>query len=94
MLLFETEWFITIRFAVSILAAIMVVFTVQGRELARPKWLTWVMAPLLVAVVVLYNPINDLTVGLSGQAWALTEVAAAAVVCAIGLLIRTPLPAK
>ncbi len=94
MLLDDTEWFITIRFAVSILAAIMVVFTVQGREIARPKWLTWVIAPILVAVVVLYNPINDLTGGLSGQPWALTQVAAAALVCAIGFVIRTPLPAK
>lgn len=94
MLLHETDWFITIRFAVSILAAILVVFAVQGRQTHTPRWawLTWVVIPLLAAVVVMYNPFADLTSGMHGQAFMVAEVVAAAAVAFAGLFIKTPTP--
>jgi len=94
MLLHETEWFITIRFAVAILAAILIVFLFQGRKTHLPKWtwITWVLIPLLGATVVLYNPVNDLTAGWHGQAWMVTEVVAAAVAAFAALFIKTAAP--
>lgn len=94
MALHGSDWFITIRFAVSILSAILIVFLIQGRKLHRRRflWITWVLIPLLGAIVVLYNPINDLTSGWSGQLWLLTQVWSAAVAAFAGVFIKTPAP--
>ena len=82
-----SDWFITVRFAVSILAAIMVVFALQGRSVKTYVW----VAPLL-AIVIVWNPLVAMTTGFVGQWWLLTQVVAAAVVFACGILLKTPSP--
>ena len=92
--LHDSDWFITIRFAVSILTAILIVFLVQGRSMHRKRWmwLTWVLIPVLGAIVVVWNPINDLTAGWQGQTWLLVQVWAAAVAAFAGIYAKTPAP--
>ena len=92
--LHESDWFITIRFAVSIISAILIVFLFQGRAMHRPrwKWLTWVLIPVIGAIVVVWNPINDLTAGWHGQTWLLVQVWAAGVALFAGLYAKTPAP--
>ena len=94
--LYSTDWFITIEFAVSILAAIMVAFSLQGR-LVRPV-VTYVFVPLLVAIVVIWNPIvnfsTTVATALTPQGWMLAEVAAAVVVFLAGVLTKTVAPKR
>lgn len=71
-----------IRFAAAILALIVVVFAVQARH--------WWWVPVLGAVAVLWNPV--LPFPFAGQAWALAQLAGAAVFIAAGLTIRRPDP--
>lgn len=94
MALHDTDWFITIRFAVSILSAILIVFLIQGRAMHLRKWtwLTYVLIPLLGAIVVIWNPVNDLTQGWQGQVWLLVQVWAAAAAVFAGLFAKTPAP--
>lgn len=87
--LFDTEWFFAVRVAVAILAAILVVMCFQGR---RP--LTMVFAVLLAVIVVIWNPVVDLTGvfrGAASQVWMFVELAAAATVLWAGMVIRVPL---
>lgn len=87
--LFDTEWFFAVRVAASILAAILVVMCIQGR---RP--VTVVFAVMLAIVVVIWNPVIDLTVvfrGTASQVWMFVELAAAAVMLWAGIVIRVPL---
>ncbi len=84
-----SDWFITVRFAVSILAAIMVVFAIQGRTFK-----TYVFVPFLLAIVVLWNPLVSLTTGFAGQWWLLTQVAASALTFAAGIVMKTPVPTR
>ena len=89
---FKSDWFITVQFAVSILAAIMIAFAFQGRTV-RPR-VTFVFIPLLAVVVIVWNPIVNLTANFTGQIWMLAEVAAAVVVFFTGLLIKTVAPKR
>jgi hypothetical protein len=94
--LYSTDWFITIEFAVSILSAIMVAFSLQGR-LVRPV-ITYVFVPLLIAIVVIWNPIvnfsTTVATALTPQGWMLTEVAAAVIVFLAGVLTKTIAPKR
>jgi hypothetical protein len=76
--LVDTGTFQVIRFAVSILALIIVVFAVQARH--------WWWVPVLVAVAVIWNPIVPLPFG--GQPWRLAQIAGAAVFVAVALTIK------
>lgn len=93
---FTTEWFITVQFVVSILAAIMIAFAIQGRSV-RPK-VTYVFTPLLAVIVIVWNPIVNISTpvaaALSPQGWMLVEVAASAVVFASGVMIQTVAPKR
>ena len=84
-----SDWFITVRFAVSILAAIMVVFAIQGRTFK-----TYVFVPFLLVIVVVWNPLVPLTTGFAGQWWLLTQVGASALAFAAGIVMKTPAPTR
>lgn len=89
---FSSDWFITVQFAVSILSAILIAFAIQGREV-RPR-VTFIFAPLLAVVVIVWNPIVNLTTGFTGQVWMLGEVAAAVVVFFAGMMIKVVAPKR
>jgi hypothetical protein len=84
---YETDWYITVLFAISILAAVMVVFSYQS--LGREKF---VFAPLFVLITIYWNPIFRLNEGWDsgGQLWLLIQVAAAAVFFLGGFMTKTP----
>jgi hypothetical protein len=87
--LFESDWFYAVRLAASILAAIMIVFCIQGR---RPTY--FVSAALLAVIVTIWNPVIDLTTGLTtgsptlGSAWMFIEIVAAAIMLWAGFTIK------
>lgn len=96
-----TEWMITILFAVSILAAIIFFFCLQAlrsddagtknqRARRQARITATVCAVLLVAIVVVYNPIVPFVLTASGTFWQLTQVATGAVLFAAGVLVKTP----
>ena len=93
--LFESEWFYAVRLAASILAAIMIVFCIQGR---RPTY--YVYAALLAVIVIIWNPVIDVTTGLTtglpslGSAWMFIEIVAAAVLLWAGITIKVPTTKK
>jgi hypothetical protein len=80
--LLDSSLFTIVRFAVAILALIVLVFAWRGR--------TWWALPLLAAIAVCWNPVWVLP--LSGQPWAAMQFAAAVVFVAAGVLIRVPAP--
>ncbi len=84
-----SEWFLTVLFAVSILAAIMCVFSVQAHSAK-----TAVFIPLFSIVAVVFNPIVRLSYSFSGQPWLLGQAAAAAVFFLGGFMIKTPAPKR
>lgn len=88
--LFDTEWFFAVRLVVAILAAILVVMCFQAR-----KPLNIGFAVFFIAVVILWNPLVDLTAGfrsLPPAVWLMTEVVIAAATLWGGIVIRVPLP--
>ncbi len=89
MVVFGSEWFLTVLFAVSILAAIMCVFAFQGRSAK-----TAVFIPLFAIIAVVFNPIVRISDSFSGQPWLLGQVAAAAVFFLGGFMIKTPAPKR
>lgn len=75
--LIDSEWFVIIRYAVSILALIIVVFAVQGKKLG---WLV-----VLIPIAVIWNPVWPL--GLSGPGWLFLQMAGAVCLIAAGIKI-------
>ena len=105
-----TEWMITVLFAVSILAAVLLVFCVQAVR-SRPSSATARRSPspstssdrklvpvlcgvLLVIVVIVYNPIAPLVLTATGTAWQVGQVATGALLFATGVLVTTPAPER
>lgn len=80
--LLDSSGFVIIRYAAAILAAILVVFAVQARQ--------WWWVPVLVAVVVLWNPV--LPFDFAGRWWQIAQLAAAAAFALSAVLIRQPDP--
>jgi len=78
--LLDSGGFTVVRYAVSILALIVLVFAWRGR--------TWWALPLLAAVAVLWNPV--VVVPLDGQPWAAMQFAAAVVFVVAGVRIKVP----
>jgi hypothetical protein len=76
--LIETDAFIVSRFAVSILALIVLVFAFQARH--------WWWMPLLLAIAVIWNPV--LPLGVSGPWWIGAQYVAILVFVLAGVLIR------
>lgn len=89
MAVFGSEWFLTVLFAVSILAAIMCVFAVQARSAK-----TAVFIPLFAIVAVVFNPIVRISDNFAGQPWLLGQVAVAAVFFLGGFMIKTAAPKR
>lgn len=75
------DWFVGVRYAVSILAIILCIMCVQ----AGAGW--WLIA--LVPIAVIWNPVWPLS--LDAIWWRLGGLAAAIAVIAAGISIRTPL---
>jgi hypothetical protein len=78
--LLPSDWFISVRFIVTILALIMCVFAARGR--------TWWALALLAGIAVLWNPV--LVIPLGGQGWQALQYAAALVAVVAGVLIKVP----
>jgi hypothetical protein len=76
--LVDTDAFLVIRFAASILALIVIVFALQARH--------WWWALPLAAVAVLWNPIVPFPFG--GQPWRLAQIAGAAVFVVAAVTVR------
>ncbi|MFB2555887.1 DUF6804 family protein [Herbiconiux liangxiaofengii] len=74
----DDGWFTVARFVVAILALIMTVFAVQGKQ--------WWWVPPLAAIAVLWNPVLPIDLPLVG--WQIAHVAGAVVFVASGLLIK------
>jgi len=78
--LLDSPTFTIVRFAVAILALIVLVFAWRGR--------TWWALPLMAAIAVLWNPV--VVVPLSGQPWAALQFAGAVVFVVAGVLVKVP----
>jgi hypothetical protein len=78
--LIGSDFYIVIRFAISILALIMAVYAVQGRR--------WVFVVPLAALAVVWNPV--VAFDFSGPPWLLAHIAAAAVFLLVGFLLKVP----
>ncbi|MFD1716180.1 DUF6804 family protein [Amnibacterium flavum] len=76
----EFDGYQIVRYLVSILALIIIVFAVQGRR--------WWWALPMVAVAVLWNPV--LPFAFEGVLWAAGHIFAAAAFLAVGLFLRVP----
>jgi hypothetical protein len=78
--LLDSDAFTIIRFAVSILALIIIVFVIQ----AKAWW--WLIG--LVPIAVLWNPIVEFD--LHGQAWVAVQFVAALIFIAVGIVTKVP----
>jgi hypothetical protein len=82
--LIETETFIVIRFIVSILALIVLVFAVQARQ--------WWWLPFLLAIAILWNPVFPLDI--AGPWWIGAQYLAILVFVLAGIFIKVPYKAE
>lgn len=78
--LISSHWFLYIRFAVAILAAIMAVFAVQGKKYV---WLI-----VVIPVVIAWNPIVPFPVG--GTGWLIAHLVAPIALVVAGVKITVP----
>lgn len=78
--LIESEAFIAIRFVVSILALIIMVFAVQARH--------WWWVPLMLAVAVIWNPVYPLQI--AGPWWIGAQYLAILLFVLAGIFIKVP----
>ena len=78
--LLSSDWFLAVRFVVSILALIMCVFAIRGRA--------WWTLPLLAAIAILWNPV--IVVPLEGEIWQALQFIGALVTVVTGVFIRVP----
>jgi hypothetical protein len=78
--LIDVPAFVAVRWGVTVLALIVLVFAVRGR--------TWWAAAVMAAIAVCWNPL--VTVPLPGQLWAALQLVAAAVFIVIGIAVKVP----
>jgi hypothetical protein len=78
--LVDVPAFVAVRWGVTVLALIVLVFAVRGR--------TWWAAVLTAAVAVCWNPL--VTVPMPGQLWAALQLVAAAVFIVVGIAVKVP----
>ncbi|WP_235566932.1 DUF6804 family protein [Microbacterium sp. Root180] len=81
-LLMETDWFLFVRFLVSILALIVAWFAGQARQ--------WWWIPVFAAIAVVWNPI--LPFAFSGPVWIAAQTVAAIVFLIAGAMIKVARP--
>ncbi|WP_207456278.1 DUF6804 family protein [Herbiconiux sp. SYSU D00978] len=74
------DWFTIVRYALSILAAILAVFSFQARQ--------WWWLPVLAAVIVVWNPVFPLA--LPDEAWFVLQYAVSVVFLAVAFTVRLP----
>ena len=77
-LLMGGDWFLLVRFVVSILALIVAWFAAQARQ--------WWWIPVFVAIAVLWNPIFPFP--FSGPVWIAAQAAGAVVFLIAGAMIK------
>jgi hypothetical protein len=80
----DGDLFTVVRFAVAILALIMIVFSVRARS--------WWSAALLAAVAVMWNPV--LVIPVEAVTWQSLQYVAAIVFIAAGILVKVPVEAE
>ncbi|MET4050674.1 K+-sensing histidine kinase KdpD [Frigoribacterium sp. PvP054] len=78
--LLDSDVFTVFRYVVSIFALIVLVFAYRGRA--------WWALPLLAAVAVLWNPV--FVVPVQAELWQGLQFVAAAVMIAVGVLVKVP----
>lgn len=78
--LLDSDVFTVFRYVVSIFALIVLVFAYRGRA--------WWALPLLAAVAVLWNPV--VVVPVEAQLWQGLQFVAAALMIAVGVLVKVP----
>ncbi len=78
--LVDVPAFVAVRWGVTVLALIVLVFAVRGR--------TWWAVAVTAAVAVCWNPL--VTVPMPGQLWAALQLVAAAVFIVIGIAVKVP----
>ncbi|KQO46849.1 MULTISPECIES: DUF6804 family protein [unclassified Frigoribacterium] len=78
--LLDSDVFTVFRYVVSIFALIVLVFAYRGR--------LWWALPLLAAVAVLWNPV--FVVPLPAELWQGLQFVAAALMIAVGVLVKVP----
>jgi hypothetical protein len=76
----DSSAFVFARWGVTVLALIVLVFTVRGRA--------WWAAVLMAAVAVCWNPLA--VVEIPGPVWAALQLVAAALFIVVGILVKVP----
>ncbi len=76
----DSSAFVFVRWGVTVLALIVLVFAVRGR--------TWWAAVAMAAVAVCWNPV--VVVPIPGQVWAALQLVVAALFVAVGILVKVP----
>ncbi|MGN8048744.1 DUF6804 family protein [Curtobacterium sp. 22159] len=76
----DSSGFVFARWGVTVLALIVLVFTVRGRA--------WWATAITAAVAVCWNPI--VIVPIPGEAWAALQIVAAALFIVVGILVKVP----
>lgn len=82
--LLDAPAFVAVRWGVTVLALIVLVFALRGR--------TWWAMVLMAAVAVCWNPL--VTIPIPGQVWAALQVLAAALFIVVGIAVRVPRSAE
>ncbi|WP_200938498.1 DUF6804 family protein [Curtobacterium sp. Leaf183] len=82
--LLDAPAFVAVRWGVTVLALIVLVFALRGR--------TWWAMVLMAAVAVCWNPL--VTVPIPGQVWAALQILVAALFIVVGIAVRVPRSAE
>lgn len=77
--LFESDWFLLVRFVVAIMAVIVIWFAIQARQ--------WWWTPVFLAIAVIWNPV--LPFDFSGPWWTGAQFASAVVFLVAGAKVST-----
>ncbi|MCJ1714848.1 DUF6804 family protein [Microbacterium sp. M1A1_1b] len=78
--LLDAPAFVAVRWGITVLALIVLVFALRGR--------TWWAIAVTAAVAVCWNPL--VTVPIPGQVWAALQIVAAAVFIVVGIAVKVP----
>ncbi|MFG6476641.1 DUF6804 family protein [Microbacterium sp. P06] len=78
--LFESDFFLVVRFIVAILALVIGWFALQARQ--------WWWVPVMIVMAIIWNPVYP--IAFDGPWWVAAHVAGAAVFIAAGATIKSP----